>query len=128
MAKALLGKSAYDEAATHFAGEFKRDPGAARAYTAAVYQDMAAASPKQAVQFAQAMGKAGLAEEVQKPEQETAPVQVAEASTGNGVSPTPPKPPQAPAGDAKPQQPAPQAPQQTQTVEPPKTQPQPGQE
>lgn len=63
MAKVLLGRTDYKDAVKHFAGEFKRDPDKAKPYTAAVYEEMAKSSPKQAVQFMGQMKAAGLVEE-----------------------------------------------------------------
>ncbi|MBI2239385.1 MAG: peptidoglycan-binding protein [Magnetospirillum gryphiswaldense] len=61
MAKVLLDRSDYKDAVKHFAGEFKRAPEAARPYTAAIYETMAAKSPAQALQFARQMAAGGLA-------------------------------------------------------------------
>ncbi len=61
MAKVLLTKGDYAQGAVpHFKGEFARAPEAARAYTAAVYQEMAKSDPEAAALFAKQMGDGGL--------------------------------------------------------------------
>ncbi len=61
MAKVLLTKGDYARGAVpHFKGEFARDSEAARAYTAAVYDEMAKADPQAAALFARQMGDGGL--------------------------------------------------------------------
>ncbi len=70
MAKVLLGRTDYKDAVKHFAGEFKRDPGIAKPYTAAVFEEMAKDSPKQAVQFVSQMKAAGLVEEKKRAQTE----------------------------------------------------------
>lgn len=44
----------------HFQGECARDPEAARAYTAAIYDEMAKSDPQAAALFARQMGEGGL--------------------------------------------------------------------
>lgn len=63
MAKALLGKSDYQDAITHFHGEIAKDRAAAMPYLAAVHEEMAAKNPELASKFAVQMSEAGLADE-----------------------------------------------------------------
>lgn len=67
MAQALLGRSDYADAVTHFRGEIGRNRAEAMPYLASVHQTMNEKNPELAAKFAGEMQKAGLAETA-KPE------------------------------------------------------------
>lgn len=67
MAQALLGRSDYADAITHFRGEIGRNRAEAMPYLASVHQTMNEKNPELAAKFAGEMQKAGLAE-TPKPE------------------------------------------------------------
>lgn len=67
MAQALLGRSDYADAITHFRGEIGRNRAEAMPYLASIHQTMNEKNPELAAKFAGEMQKAGLAETA-KPE------------------------------------------------------------
>jgi peptidoglycan hydrolase-like protein with peptidoglycan-binding domain len=67
MAEALLGRSDYADAVTHFRGEIGRNRAEAMPYLASVHQTMNEKNPELAAKFAGEMQKAGLAD-TPKPE------------------------------------------------------------
>lgn len=70
MANALLGRSDYQDAVTHFRGEVARDRVGSMPYLAAVHKEMAVRDPGLAGKFATQMRAAGLTEEERQPSRE----------------------------------------------------------